>query len=158
MITPSNGNPFRVTGHLCGKFTGDRWIPRTKASDAELWFFSLICSWWINDWVSSGEAGDLRRHRAHYGVTVMNFCWLDDAIEIDRRDRAKSGDISNINTMKSRQNGRLFQTTFSNAFSWIKMCEFRLRFHWSLFLRIQLTILQHSVSSDNGLAPWTSDG
>ena len=29
----------RVTGHLCGEFTGPRWIPRTKASDAELWCF-----------------------------------------------------------------------------------------------------------------------
>ena len=27
-------NIFRVTGHLCGEFTGPRWIPRTKASDA----------------------------------------------------------------------------------------------------------------------------
>ena len=32
---------YRVTGHLCGEFTGDRWIPRTKASDAELWCFLL---------------------------------------------------------------------------------------------------------------------
>ena len=24
-----------------------------------------------NGWVNNGEAGDLRRHRAHYGVTVM---------------------------------------------------------------------------------------
>ena len=37
MMTPSSGNIFRVTGHLCGEFTGDRWIPRTEASDAELW-------------------------------------------------------------------------------------------------------------------------
>ena len=37
MMTSSNGNIFRVTGHLCGEFTGPRWIPRTKASDAELW-------------------------------------------------------------------------------------------------------------------------
>ena len=35
------------------------------------------------------------------------------------------------------------QTTLSNAFSWMKMLEFRLRFHWSLFLRVQLTIIQH---------------
>ena len=39
MMTSSNGNIFRVTGHLCGEFTGLRWIPRTKASDAELWCF-----------------------------------------------------------------------------------------------------------------------
>ena len=39
MMTSSNGSIFRVTGHLCGEFTGDRWIPHTKASDAELWCF-----------------------------------------------------------------------------------------------------------------------
>ena len=32
-------NIFRVAGLLCGEFTGDRWIPRTKASDAELWCY-----------------------------------------------------------------------------------------------------------------------
>ena len=32
--------------------------------------FSLICAW-INGWVNIVEAGDLRRHRAHYDVTVM---------------------------------------------------------------------------------------
>ena len=32
--------------------------------------FSLICAW-INGWVNKREAGDLRRHRAHYDVIVM---------------------------------------------------------------------------------------
>ena len=32
--------------------------------------FSLICVW-INGWVNSREAGDLRRHRAHCDVIVM---------------------------------------------------------------------------------------
>ena len=32
--------------------------------------FSLICAW-INGWVSNRDAGDLRRHRAHYDVIVM---------------------------------------------------------------------------------------
>ena len=36
--------------------------------------FSLICVW-INGWVNNREAGDLRRHRAHYDVTVM-LCFL----------------------------------------------------------------------------------
>ena len=39
MMTSSNGNIFRVTGHLGGEFTGHRWIPLTKASGAELWCF-----------------------------------------------------------------------------------------------------------------------
>ena len=34
--------------------------------------FSLICVW-INGWVNNREAGDLRRHRAHYVVIVMAF-------------------------------------------------------------------------------------
>ena len=35
------------------------------------------------------------------------------------------------------------QTMFSNALSWMKMYEFRLKFQWSLFLRFQLTIFTH---------------
>ena len=35
------------------------------------------------------------------------------------------------------------QTIFSSAFSWMKMFEFRLKFHWSLCLRVQLTIFHH---------------
>ena len=29
-MTSSNGNFFRVTGHLCGEFTGPQWIPHTQ--------------------------------------------------------------------------------------------------------------------------------
>ena len=31
-----------------------------------------ICAW-INAWVNNREAGDLRRHRAHYDVTVVIY-------------------------------------------------------------------------------------
>ena len=70
MMTSSNGNIFRVTGPLCREFTGHRWTPLIKASDAELWFFSSICAW-INDWVNNREVGDSRCHRAHYDVTLI---------------------------------------------------------------------------------------
>ena len=39
MMTSSNGNIFCVRGHLGGEFAGHRRIPRTKATDAELWCF-----------------------------------------------------------------------------------------------------------------------
>ena len=71
MVTSSNGNIFHVTGHLCGEFTGPRWFPRNKASDAELWYF-FRSEAWLNGWVNNHEAGDLSRHRAHYDVTVMD--------------------------------------------------------------------------------------
>ena len=57
MMTSSNGKKFRVTGHLWGDFTGHRWIPRTKVSEAELrcflWsvFFNQLSKqswcWWV---------------------------------------------------------------------------------------------------------------
>ena len=38
-MTSSNGSIFLVTGPLWGEFTGHRWIPFTKDSNAELWYF-----------------------------------------------------------------------------------------------------------------------
>ena len=43
-----------------------------KGQWREVLVFSLICAW-INAWVNNREAGDLRRHRNHYDVTVMVF-------------------------------------------------------------------------------------
>ena len=42
IMTSSNGNILRGTGSLRGEFTGYRWIPITKASDAELWFLFVF--------------------------------------------------------------------------------------------------------------------
>ena len=41
--------------------------------------FYLICAW-INGGVNSREAGELRRHHAHYDITVMWF-GPDDVIQ-----------------------------------------------------------------------------
>ena len=47
----------------------------------------------------------------------------------------------------------ILQMTLSNAFSWMKIYEFCLRFHWNLFPRFEWTIFHPSiVGSDYGLA------
>ena len=47
-----------------------------------------------------------------------------------------------LNTLSVRQNGRHFaDDTFKRIFL-MQMLEFRLKFHWSLFLRVQLTIFR----------------
>ena len=66
-MTSLNGNISRVTGPLCGELTGRRW-------PGALIFFIYA---WINGWVNNREADDLRRHRAHYDVTVMEWWWLE---------------------------------------------------------------------------------
>ena len=48
------------------------------------------------------------------------------------------------------------KTTFSNTFSWMKIYEFRLRFHWSLFLRVQLIIFQYWFRKKHGADQATS--
>ena len=75
MMTSSNGNIFRVTGPLCGEFPGHRWIPRTKASDTEFWFFLWSAP---EKRLSKQSLGsDLRRHRAHYDINIMSrWDWL----------------------------------------------------------------------------------
>ena len=73
-MTSSNGNIFRVTGPLCGEFTGDLWIPLTKASDAELWCFlssapeQRLRKQWRRRWFET--------HRAHYDITVMLLVFM----------------------------------------------------------------------------------
>ena len=93
MMTSSNGNTFRITGHLCGNSAHkDQWRGALM--------FSLICVW-INGWVNKREAGGLRRYRAHYDVTVMQvpFCIMcDNSMVIPRADRFTRSDNFARNT------------------------------------------------------------
>ena len=74
MMTSSNENIFRVTGLLCGEFTGPGEFPTQRPVTRRFGVFFLFCfiRVWINGWVNNREAGDLRRYRAHFDVTIMN--------------------------------------------------------------------------------------
>ena len=69
MMTSSNGRIFRVTDPLCGEFTGHGEFPAQRPMTRAL-MSSLICAR-MYGWVNNCDAGDLRRHGAHYDVTVM---------------------------------------------------------------------------------------
>ena len=66
MMTSSNGNLFRVTGPLCREFTGHRWNPLTKASDAELscflWSTPELTVELTREWWSKTSLHPLSRH------------------------------------------------------------------------------------------------
>ena len=54
MMTSSNENVFRVTGHLCREFTGPRWNPRTKAVTRS---FDVFFDLHLNKWLSKQSWG-----------------------------------------------------------------------------------------------------
>ena len=95
--------------------------------------FSLICVW-VNDWINIREAGDLRRNRAHYDVIVMKtYNMLSDVIKhhacpLPAWSRiCRQWDSERI-YIRERHRGRdkladFSQTTFSNAFSSMKMLK-----------------------------------
>ena len=69
MMTSSNGNIFRVTGPLCGEFTGPGEFP---AQRPVTWSFDVFFDLCLNkQWVNNRETGDLRCHCAPYDFTVM---------------------------------------------------------------------------------------
>ena len=109
MMTSSNGNIFRVTGHLCGKFTGPRWRGALM--------FSLIYVW-INDWANNREAGDLRRQHGHYDVIVM----ANPATIWDPEDSCSIRYPPQIHlTLKSREISFVHNFSTSHQIVW-KLC------------------------------------
>ena len=67
-MTSSNGNIFRVTGHLCGEFTGHWWIPHTMA-----WFV-------IKFWTSQNTSRLPSLHAPFIKVSIS--LWLSSNVVI----------------------------------------------------------------------------
>ena len=68
--------------------------------------FSLICVW-INDWVNDREAGDLKRYRANFDVTVM--VWINIILQALYKClmRTLDGDDDNPHSSITQYEGRL---------------------------------------------------
>ena len=63
--------PFSALPALCARNSPVPMNSPHKGQWRGALMFSLI-SPWINNWVNNRDAGDLRRHRGHYDVNVMN--------------------------------------------------------------------------------------
>ena len=109
MMTPSNGNIFRGTGHLCGEFTGPGDFPTqrpvTRSCDV---FFHLLLN---KGWVNNRKAGDLRRCRAHYDVTVMLWVLIHVPLKY-------ASLVSTDLMMIIRQNNIFSQPSWGNWVNW----------------------------------------
>ena len=91
-------------------------------------FWTISCG--VYRWNNSEEYGQmdhLNPQTKNTTITTIQSC--EYACGISHWGQDKMSDIS--------------QTTYSNAFSRMKIYEFRLQCHWILFQRIKLTILHH---------------
>ena len=147
MMTSSNGNIFRITGHLCGEFTGPGEFPAQRPVTRSL-MFSLICVW-INDWINNRQAGDLRRYSAHYDVTLVATATAmtknDAKLTVHRCSNFLSSIaviFTIINTLRPRWNEQhfaddIFKCIFFNENVWISINISR-----KFVPKVQLTIFQ----------------
>ena len=93
-------------------------------------FMLCILLAWTSCWTNSWCTSQLTRDNAHATPLWCNCIWINSTRkELTHWGRDKMATI--------------FQTTFSNAFSWMKIVVFLSKFHWNLFSRVRLTISQH---------------
>ena len=104
---------------------------------AKSWCFASVCMKWIQENVDLSQIPHLLYSNVFYNASNGKAFFCFEPPFLDRTscallthwDRDKMDAIS--------------QTRLSNAFSWMKMLQLRLKFHWNLFLRVRLTIFQH---------------
>ena len=70
MLTSSSDNFFRVIDHFVRGIHQSPVNSPLKGQWRGALMFYLVCAW-KNEWVNIRDAGDLRRHHAHYDATVM---------------------------------------------------------------------------------------
>ena len=103
--------------------------------DAMTIFQCELSFWWANGWCHLDERKNYKL------IKTETYCYQSPVFQHSPFISSTYMNISLILTHWDRDKmAAIFQTTFSNAFPWRKMVEFRLKFNWSLFPRVQLTI------------------
>ena len=114
-MTPWNGNIFRVTGPICGEFTGAL-------------MFSLICTW-TNGCASNRGTGDLRRHRTRYDVTYDvgsdPWFWCTHYLHVLQLDKTVIHDLSCFRILYISWHVESYEVSWQSAMTqsispWIK--------------------------------------
>ena len=120
--------------------------------------FSFICAWIIG-WVHTRDAGDLRRHRSHYGVNVMWEINIDTDF-VTPANKPLSGAILTIYVVIWRQqatrwaNGSL-QSAFVCLFNFALFCCVMFCIPFGLLLYLcQNTSIFFNASRSNRLSIW----
>ena len=106
---------------------------------------------WLRKWYKGFEKSDICQDVFH---VVLK--WFLTKFLISQKQDSKSQQLSvnidlrsvsflhiDVNSSPPGQNGRHLADDFSYAFLWIEIFVFWIKFHWSLFLWIPLTVTHH---------------
>ena len=110
------------------------------------WFCVLI---WSDAIMASREeyTSYVRRQQNYKPLPINDICMLhhndNKALRLEYDWVVITSGYTPFNTLRPRQNGRHFPDDIFKWIPWMEMNEFRLTFHWSLFLGVPLTIFQH---------------
>ena len=116
-------------------------IPQISRADSRFapsqWKTVLLCKD-VSQWLGASlESALIGNSLYHHTFGEKSTCFNNFGIG------AATGLVVMLTHWGRDKMDAISQTTLSNTFSWIKMFEFRLKFHWSLFPRVQLRIFQH---------------
>ena len=92
---------------------------------------STLIRYWTNTFVSDRYLIDIDPRvllSEKFTLIKLMACWLTTPL---------------VNSFPLDKMAADSQTIFSDVFSWMKSFAFGLKFNWSLFLRVQLSISQH---------------
>ena len=146
-MTSPNWNIFGVTGSMWGDFLSQRALTRSFGN-------CLICVW-THGWTNNRDAGDLRRHRAHYEVAVIvllswtNKLWNCRLCEIDTPIDYFAHIIS-TSQIRFRNNFNLL-TLKTHSLNIMKICQFqRLIYITYQYMVWRITILRSPAHRIDG--------
>ena len=149
-------NHVSKRGHRWSGTSGRRWAYSAHPSSQIQWergrtdsckfsFTDHTISEWSKLSAELAESGSLDIFRSRLAANLV--CRPTGALWVNLTVHIRCFQLSNNPSLQLTHWGRnkmdaISQTTFSNAFSLMKIFEFWLKFHWCLFLRVQLTIFQ----------------
>ena len=108
--------------------------------------FSLICAW-INGWVNNREASiwdaiaPIMTSLYWTILTPSSQSPITTAIWRCRKNFSRFH-LRSKHWVRYKM-AAFSQTTYSHEFSWMEIYEFRLTFHWHLFLKVKSTMFEH---------------
>ena len=126
----------------------------TMSMDGQSWHFSPFIYWSgtgdiisKQSWYQPMRDVDIWNYVSHWWNGSLEWALVNYGISLslaNHTEHTKPNDYITILTHWGRDEiDTIWQTTFLNSFSSMKTYEFWLKFHWSLFVRVQLTIFQH---------------